>query len=164
MGCAPLYRTGESRASRNRGGLSWSQLSPLVTWTCFPQPQPHPIPLVPIHRALLLCSARPDEQFPRLGRGQRDFGGVSCTEFAAAGLMGCPEASLPTASSIFITMIALHSQKIGLPGFSTLNRYSVWLCVILTRQIIHILQAGGTLILILSNFGFCLLTSYHFLL
>lgn len=80
------------------------------------------------------------------------------------GLMGCTEAPLPTASSIFITMIALHSQKIGLPGFTTFNRYSMWLCVILAREITHILQAGGSLILILSNSGVCLLTNYHFLL
>lgn len=138
MGCVPLYGSGEPRTPRSRGSVSWSQVSPLVTWTCLPQPWTHPIHPQKSPEPFS-CAAFPGEQLPHLGRVQRDFDGVSCTEFAPARFDG-----LLISSSIFITMIALHSQKIGLPGFTTFNRYSVWLCVVLTKQITRILQAGGS--------------------
>lgn len=115
MGCAFLYVTVEpgAGASRTRVVLPWAEASPLVTWTRSPQPQPRPVHgtqgMSPSCRALL----------PQVSSsGSWSGAKVILTESFPFNLLqqrltGCTEALLPAASSIFITMIASHSQKLN---------------------------------------------------
>lgn len=138
-------------------------MSPFVTWTCFPQPQPHPIHGT--QGASPSCCAL----FPQVSRPSKwSEAKVILTVFSIQlvpttfdGLHKGPAAC---------SLIHIHNcdsftlPKIELPHFATFDRYSIWLCLILSRQIRHILHAGGSIILILSNSSFCLLTNFHFLL
>lgn len=115
MVCAAFYVTMRlgADASSTTVVLSWTQVSPFVTWTCFPQPQPHPIhgtqgtspscrALLPQVSSLSNCSGAKvilTESFP--------------FNLFQQHLMGCTEAVLPAASSIFITVIASHSPKLN---------------------------------------------------
>lgn len=145
---------------RSPGGAQGPQGSVLVTGVTSCRLALVPIPFP---GQCPVCALRARGAAPAAGQGQRGFGGGSCTEPAPAGFDGLHEPCCHGLIHIH-SMRALHSPKTGLPGFPTFNRHSVWLCVVLTRQITHILQAGGSLILILCNSGFCLLTNSHFLL
>lgn len=113
VGSASLHVTVEpgADASRTRVVLFWAQVSPLLTWTCFPQPRPSlsTQERSPSCHALLLQLSSSDswagakviltESFPFNSFQQH--------------LMCCTEAPLPAASCIFIAVIASHSQKLN---------------------------------------------------
>lgn len=108
---ASLYVTVEpaAGASRTRALPVWAQASPLLTWTCLPQPSLSTQGTSPSCHALLLQLS---------SSGSWSGAKVILTESFPFNsfqqhLMGCTEAPLPAASSIFIAVTASHSQKLN---------------------------------------------------
>lgn len=111
MGCASLYVTVEPGGDASRTRVA--QVSPLVTRTCFPQPQ-HP-PMCGTQGMSPSCHALlPQVSSSGSWSGAKVILTASFPfNWLQQRLMGCRGAPLPAASSIFITMIASHSQKLN---------------------------------------------------